>query len=125
MAQQEEKETPVKKEPPKFRGLYDKVNISVKSLDRIIFACIAVIVITLAINLKDPGFVVTFDSQGGTPVEPTKYQYNEVINDVEDPTREGYEFTGWYMDPDCTLEWNDDTKVIQETKLYAGWKKKE
>ncbi len=113
-----------KKETPKFRGLYDKVNISVKSLDRIIIACIVVIVVTLAMNLRDPGFVVTFDSLGGTAVAPMKYPYNGSI-EVEEPTREGYEFTGWYMDPSCELLWSDDAKVTREMTLYAGWRLKE
>lgn len=109
---------------PKFRGLYSKVNISVKALDRIIVACIAVILIVLAINLQDPGFLVTFDSQGGTPVTAEKFQYHETLADIEEPTREGYTFTGWYYDPACTLLWENDTKVEKEVTLYAGWKKK-
>ena len=40
-----QQETPQEEQIPKFRGLYRNVNISVKSMDRIIAACIAVILI--------------------------------------------------------------------------------
>ena len=41
---------------PKFRGLYRYVKISVKALDIIIVSCIAVIIITVAVNLLNPGY---------------------------------------------------------------------
>ena len=53
---------------PKFRGLYRHVKISVKALDWIIGACIAVILLVVAIEMRDPGFTVRFDSKGGTDV---------------------------------------------------------
>ena len=42
---------------PKFRGLYRNVNISVRSLDYIIAACIAVILVVVALELRNPGFL--------------------------------------------------------------------
>ena len=44
-----------------------------------------------------------------------------------DPKRDGYEFEGWYREPDCVNEWNFDTDTLalddNETilKLYAKW----
>ena len=88
---------------PKFRGLYRHVKISVKSLDRIIFACIAVIVITVALDLISPGFNVKFDSRGGTDVAAqTELMYGDHVLQPEPPTREGYTFAGWYKDEACT-----------------------
>ncbi|MBQ9710571.1 MAG: InlB B-repeat-containing protein [Clostridia bacterium] len=59
---------------------------------------------------------------------------NETIKHrPKDPTREGYEFTGWYKEPECVNEWDFDTdivfwvnnekdsRVFYETALYAGW----
>ena len=50
------------------------------------------------------------------------------------PTREGYEFLGWYKEPECVNIWNFDTDTLpeakyneegealyQETRLYAKW----
>lgn len=36
------------------------------------------------------------------------------------PTKEGYKFTGWYMDEACTIPY-DGRPVFEETQFYAGW----
>jgi len=111
---------------PRFRGLYRHVNISVKALDRIIVACIAVIVIVVALELRNPGFTITFDSKGGTDVPSQTQMYGELLDVPEDPTREGYEFTGWYVDSACDILWTEDIRTIEsDMTLYAGWEKTE
>ena len=98
------------------------MKISVKALDIIIAVCIAVIIITTALSLLNPGYVVNFDSQGGTAVESGKYQYGDLLTGVETPTREGYTFGGWFRDPGCTLPWNLETDTVSEgMTLYALW----
>ena len=109
---------------PKFRGLYRNVNISVKSLDRIIAVCIAVILIVVALELRNPGFQITFDSRGGTDVPVQSQMYGELLEEPEIPTREGYIFTGWYTDTSCYEAWDIDTDTVQsDMTLYAGWQK--
>lgn len=111
--------------PREFRGLYKYVNISVKTLDRIIVGCIAVIVILVALDLRNPGFTITFDSKGGTDVAPQNQMYGELLDVPEDPTREGYEFSGWYLEPSCDELWEEETDIIEsDLTLYAGWKEK-
>lgn len=52
------------------------------------------------------------------------------------PQREGYEFIGWYKEPECINEWDFDNDIVpakvynsdneyqyQETILYAKWEK--
>ena len=107
---------------PKFRGLYRHVKISVKALDRIIVACIAVILIVVALELRNPGFTVTFDSKGGTDVPAHNQMYGEFLEVPEPPTREGYVFTGWYRDPGCFEPWiQEEHKIEMDMILYAGW----
>ena len=119
-----ETKTENEEKTPKFRGLYRYVNISVKSLDRIIIVCIAVIIIVTLFALRDPGFTVTFDSRGGSDIAATKYQYGETIDISEPPTREGYKFTGWYTDSGCTRPWDLESDTIEGSfTLYAGWEK--
>ena len=109
---------------PPFRDLYRHVNISVKALDRIIILCIAVILLVVALELRNPGFTITFDSKGGTDVASQNQMYGELLEVPEDPTREGYEFTGWYVDSACDIIWNEEVRTIDEDMtLYAGWKK--
>ena len=124
----DENKTPEAQEEqvPQFRGLYRNVKISVKALDCIILACIAVIIIFTVIGLQNPGFAVTFDSQGGTDVPFVDgIPYEELVPEPEPPTREGYEFTGWYTEPGCVTEWDmENDHVYQDFTLYAGWEKK-
>ena len=124
----DENKTPEKQEEqlPQFRGLYRNVHISVKALDRIIVACIAVIIIFTIIGLQNPGFAVTFDSQGGSDVAFVDgIPYEELVPVPETPTREGYEFTGWYLEPGCFTRWDmENDRVYQDMTLYAGWEKK-
>lgn len=108
-----------------FRGLYKHVKISVKTLDIIIVTCIVVILLVVAIDLRNPGFTITFDSKGGTDVAPQNQMYGQLLEVPEEPTREGYEFIGWYVDPACDDEWDQDEDIIEnDFTLYAGWEKK-
>ena len=111
---------------PPFRGLYRHVNISVKSLDRIIIACIAVILLVVALEMRNPGFTITFDSKGGSDVPAQTQMYGELLEVPEPPTREGYEFTGWYTDSACMILWNVEERTVEaDMTLYAGWEKLE
>ncbi|MBQ2705913.1 MAG: InlB B-repeat-containing protein [Agathobacter sp.] len=121
----ENSQNEAEKKPREFRGLYKHVKISVKTLDRIIVGCIAVIVILVALDLRNPGFTITFDSKGGTDVAPQNQMYGELLDVPEDPTREGYEFSGWYLEPSCDELWEEETDIIEsDLTLYAGWKEK-
>ncbi len=108
---------------PKFRGLYQHVHISVKALDTIIIICIAVILIVTFTSTRNSGFNISFDSRGGTDVATVQYQYGDLMETPEPPTREGYTFVGWYQDPDCSDEWEFDTEKVEASMtLYAQWK---
>ena len=121
-----QKDTPEEENVPKFRGLYRYVKIPVKALDWIIGICIAVIVIVVVFEMVNPGLKVTFDSNCGTDVPVQKQMYGELLEEPEDPVREGYTFTGWYKDPACDDLWDVETDTIEsDTNLYAGWQKNE
>ena len=117
---------PQKENVPPFRGLYRYVKISVKALDRIIVACIAVILLVVALEMRNPGFTVTFDSKGGTDVPAHNQMYGQLLEVPEPPTREGYRFTGWYKDHSCFDSWNVELDTVEmDMTLYAGWEKLE
>ena len=119
-------DTPAEQETPKFRGLYRHVKISVRALDWIIGICIAVILVVFALEMRDPGFTITFDSRGGTDVPAQNQMYGELLDVPETPTREGYLFTGWYKDHACLEQWNVEIETIEtDMTLYAGWEKLE
>ena len=109
---------------PPFRGLYRYVKISVKTLDKIIIGLIALILIVVFIEMRNPGFNISFDSRGGTDVPSQTQMYGEYLEVPEPPTREGYQFTGWYTDETCEVLWVLDTRTIEtDMTLYAGWEK--
>ena len=119
------KENEEVKKPRQFRGLYEHVHISVRTLDIIIVSCIAIIVVLLMIDMRNPGFTVTFDSKGGTDVAAQNRMYGQLLEPPEPPTREGYRFIGWFRDPACDELWVLEVdKVQQDMTLYAGWEAK-
>ena len=69
-------------------------------------------------------YTVTFDSQGGTDVEPKvlKVLDGSLISAPEAPSKTNCDFGGWYQDEDCTTPWNfsEDT-VTDDITLYAKW----
>lgn len=105
-----------------LRGLYAKVNISVKSLNVIILVLAAALVICMVVGVSNAGFTVQFDSLGGTTVESQKRMYGELLEVPQPPVREGYDFDGWYLDQNATRPWNIEHDTVTESMtLYAGW----
>lgn len=126
MMEQPRNDTPQEENVPKFRGLYRHVKIPVKALDAIIVVCIAVIIIVFILEMRDPGFTITFDSKGGTDVPAQTHMHGDLLDEPEPPSREGYTFTGWYKDPTCDIQWDMTTDTVEtDTNLYAGWEKNE
>ena len=38
-------------------------------------------------------------------------------------TRAGYDFLGWYIDPECKIEYNFNSRIKSDVTLYAAWEK--
>ncbi|MBQ1566341.1 MAG: InlB B-repeat-containing protein [Erysipelotrichaceae bacterium] len=104
-----------------FRGLYSKVNISVKTLNIIIVVASLAIVICILIGLKDRGYLIEFNTMGGSYIEPQKLMYGDEIS-VEEPSREGYRFEKWALDEGCKITADlDSLRVDGPFTLYACW----
>ena len=65
-------------------------------------------------------FTVTFDTKGGSAVDPIIIAQGTEITLPEDPTLTGYTFTGWYIDAEGE---NSATGIIPtaDITLYAVW----
>ena len=65
-------------------------------------------------------YVVTFDSNGGSAVEPQNVDYRAKVTKPAEPTREGYHFMGWF---NGDKEWNfdEDTMGAGNMTLTAKW----
>ena len=68
-------------------------------------------------------YTVTFDSQGGSPVESIhNVNAGSVIAEPEEPKMEGYVFNGWHKEPEGFNSWDFENYTINEdTTLYAKW----
>lgn len=66
--------------------------------------------------------VVTFDTQGGSAIDPVQLTGYEVpVQRPADPVRDGYTFYGWFADAGCTTLYDWDRPVTASITLYAGW----
>lgn len=68
-------------------------------------------------------YIISFNTQGGTPVDTMYLKENASINLPENPPeRQGYVFTGWYIDKDCLYRLNVSTyRVKRNITIFAGW----
>ena len=70
---------------------------------------------------------VTFDSAGGSPVEPQSVPQGQPAQRPADPVKEGYTFIGWYDKNDLDNkyynmpEWNFRYSVTGDMVLVAQW----
>jgi len=67
-------------------------------------------------------YTVTFDSQGGDVIAPiADVEYNSTVT-LPTPTRENYEFMGWYLGTSVNDQQftNEDT-IDKDVTLYARW----
>ncbi len=72
------------------------------------------------------GYTLTFDSNGGTDVSPIEYTVEQqVINQPENPTKEGYTFMGWYLDIDFIDSFEFDQAIHEDVTIYARWEAEE
>ena len=78
-------------------------------------------------KIKPANPMVTFDSNGGSNVEPATVKNGDAISAPADPTREGWNFAGWYTKKDgnwAEKPFNFDTLITDNMTLYARWETK-
>lgn len=119
MQDQKETDQPVNRP---MRGLYERVNISVGTLNIVIIVLSLLLVASIAFGVAHRGYDVAFDSLGGTAVESQKRMFGELIEMPELPTREGYVFDGWFLDENMTIPWDMQMDTVTGSMtLYAHW----
>lgn len=69
-------------------------------------------------------WTVTFDTDGGSAVAK-QIRANAPATKPSEPTKDGYDFGGWYTDAAFTTEYTftESEKVTQDMPLYAKWTK--
>ena len=72
---------------------------------------------------EEKTFTVTFDSRGGSTVNTQTVESGKTAVKPADPTRNGYDFEGWFTDETFTTEYDFTTPVTANITLYAAWDK--
>ena len=77
--------------------------------------------VTATCTVQVESYVVNFDTRGGSSIAPVECGKDETLS-VDEPTKSGYAFTGWYKDAECTIPWDMENDVVNgNITLYAGW----
>lgn len=85
----------------------------------LVLAGLAVLLWFLVLGKKK----VTFETNGGTPLEPVYVSRGALLEKPMTPSRAGAMFAGWYRDAACREPWSFDTdKVENSMTLYARWR---
>jgi len=68
-------------------------------------------------------YTVSFVSNGGTTVNSVTANYNTLLSEPTSPTKEDYDFGGWYKEAELINKWdfNSDVILAEDITLYAKW----
>ena len=67
---------------------------------------------------------VTFNTNGGSTIAKETVEANSVLEKPTAPTKEGYDFAGWYTDKELTTVYDFTAKITKNLTLYAAWAEK-
>lgn len=78
---------------------------------------------TLYAKWEEKTFTVSFDSQGGSSIEPITVKYSYGYGNLETPQKAGYTFDGWFTEPTGGEKVDQYTKITltADQTLYAHW----
>ena len=68
-------------------------------------------------------YKVSFITEHGKTPTSQNVKYNGTATNPGTLTAEGYTFDGWYADEDRTIEFDFNTPITGDTKVYAKWEK--
>ncbi len=67
-------------------------------------------------------YTVSFNTMGGTPIDPVQVESGKTVARPKDPTKAGSSFVNWYLDADREGDPYDfSSKVVKDITLYALW----
>lgn len=89
----------------------------------LLIACLLVSgVMFSCVKKRQAVYVISFNTDGGTPIPAQRLSPGQEFNPPDPPTKEGYVFDGWFTDPDLRFPYNPNTfKVNANATLYAKW----
>ncbi len=70
-------------------------------------------------------YTVSFESNGGSKVSNQTVTRNSVMKEPTAPTKENFDFDGWYSDKELKTKYDFSEKVTKSFRLYAKWTEKD
>ena len=78
--------------------------------------------ITLYAKWQAPIYTVTFETNGGSTINPISVEKHQALGDIPETVKENDEFLGWYTDPGLTHKYVESLQIVKNITLYAKWK---
>jgi uncharacterized repeat protein (TIGR02543 family) len=76
---------------------------------------------TLYADWDPDDFTITFETNGGTTIDPITQAYLSEVTAPEDPTKVGHTFSGWFSDVELATEYEFTTIPDHDITIYAKW----
>ena len=77
---------------------------------------------TIYAHWDKKSYTVSFDTHSGSAVAPQIVEYGGyATRPGSDPTKGGWDFTGWYEDAACTTPFDFSKPIKANTTIHAGW----
>ncbi len=70
-------------------------------------------------------YTVSFETNGGSKISKQTAARNTTLKEPTAPTKEGFDFAGWYTDKDLKEKYDFSAKVTKSLTLYAAWTEKD
>ena len=70
-------------------------------------------------------YAVSFETNGGSELSKQTVTRNTAIKEPTAPTKEGFDFAGWYTDKELKEKYDFSAKVTKNITLYAAWTEKD
>jgi uncharacterized repeat protein (TIGR02543 family) len=64
--------------------------------------------------------IVYFECNGGTPIEAVEVETGGTFS-IPETSREGFFFSGWYLDQALTIPYEESSAISANVTLYAKW----
>ena len=72
-------------------------------------------------DVDDVRIIVSFETFGGTIIDNMSIKKSSTIENPQIPEKEGYVFTGWYLEETLDTSYKSDFVFTKDTTLYAGY----
>lgn len=75
-------------------------------------------------EVKNEATVTFYDADGTTVLKTETIEFGSLVKEYT-PTKDGYEFVGWFATPQKSHEFDFTTAITKETKVFGGFVKYE